>query len=128
MPARDARLREHTWNHLPVDVGEAEVAALGTEGELLVVESEQMQEGGLQIVDMDFVVGDGEAEFVRFTVSGSGADPGAGHENGKAVGVMVASEDLACGGPAFAERSAAEFTTPNNQGVVQESAAAQVLN
>jgi hypothetical protein len=39
-----------------VDVGEAEVAALGAVGEELVVEAEAVEEGGLDVVDVDGVL------------------------------------------------------------------------
>ena len=49
---------------MPVHVGEAEVAALEAVGELLVVEAEQVQDGGVQVVDVDLALDDAEAEFV----------------------------------------------------------------
>src|SRR4051812_17263045 len=39
-----------------VDVGEAEVAALEAEGELFVVEPEEMQHRGVDVVDVDAVL------------------------------------------------------------------------
>ena len=47
-------------DHVAVDVGEAEVAALEAVGELRVVEAEQMQDRGLEVVHMHFVPGDVE--------------------------------------------------------------------
>ena len=45
-------------------VGEAEVAALEAVGELGVVEAEQVQDGGVEVVDVDLVLDGVEAEFV----------------------------------------------------------------
>ncbi len=45
-------------------VGEAEVAALEAEGELLVVEAEQVQDRGVEVVDVDAVFDGAEAELV----------------------------------------------------------------
>ena len=47
-----------------MDVGQAEVAAGEAVGERLVVEAEQVQDRGLEIVDVDRVLGDVEAEVV----------------------------------------------------------------
>src|SRR5262245_654022 len=51
-------------DQLPVDVGEAEVAALRAEGELGVVDAEQMEDGGVQVVDVNAVLDGVEAEVV----------------------------------------------------------------
>ena len=56
------RLRIVTWlllhwfgqylpHHLPLGVGEAEIAAGVAVGEFFVIESEQMQDGGVPVVD-----------------------------------------------------------------------------
>ena len=49
-------------------VGQAVVAALEAVGQLRVVEAEQVQDRGLQVVDVDLVLGDAEAEFVGLAV------------------------------------------------------------
>ena len=45
-------------------VGQAEVAALEAEGELRVVEAEQVQDRGVQVVNVDAVLDGVEAEVV----------------------------------------------------------------
>ena len=53
-----------------VDVGEAHVAGGEAEGEFLVVRAEQVEHGGVQVVDLDLVL-DGEvAVFVGGAVDG----------------------------------------------------------
>ena len=47
-----------------MDVGEPEVAPLVAEGELGVVDAEQVQDRGLEVVDVDRVLGDVVAEVV----------------------------------------------------------------
>ena len=51
-----------------MDVGEAEVPALEAVGELFVVEAKEMEEGRVEIVDMDFSIDDAEAELVALAV------------------------------------------------------------
>lgn len=46
------------------DVGEAEIASGMTVGEPFVVEAEEMENRGVEVVDVDLVPGDGEAEVV----------------------------------------------------------------
>jgi hypothetical protein len=56
-PVREGGISsQHLTHHPPVDVGEAEVAALGAVGEELVVEAEAVEEGGLDVVDVDGVL------------------------------------------------------------------------
>ena len=49
-------------------VGQAVVAALEAEGQPRVVEAEQVQQRGVQVVDVDRVGGDVEAELVGLAV------------------------------------------------------------
>jgi len=56
---------EEGGDDVAVDVGEAEGAALVGEGEALVVEAEEVEEGGVEVVDVDAVFGDLEADLVR---------------------------------------------------------------
>ena len=46
------------------DVGQAEVAALETVGEPGVVEAEEVEDRGVEVVDVDLVLDAGEAEVV----------------------------------------------------------------
>ena len=52
------------FDHVAVHVGQAEVAAGVAVGELLVVEAEQVQDRGVQVVDVDAVFDGLEAELV----------------------------------------------------------------
>ena len=72
-------------------IGEAEVAALIAEGQALVVESEQIQHGGVEVVRVDRVFGDVEAEIVGLAVNGARFDAATGHPHGVGVFVVVAT-------------------------------------
>ncbi len=109
-----------------VDIGEAEVAALGAEGEALVVEAEAVEEGGLDIVDVDGVLDDIVAEFVGGAVDGAGLNAAAGHPHGEGFGVVVAAAGAAEGGVAFDHGGAAEFAAPDDEGFVEEAALFEV--
>ena len=60
-----------------MDVGEA---ALVAEGEPLVVDAEEVQQGGVEVMDVDGILGDGVSEFVGLAVDepGFGATAGLG--------------------------------------------------
>ena len=64
-----------------MDIGQAEVAPGAAEGELLVIEAEQGQDGGVQIVDMNFVFHRSGPEFIGRAVNCAPANTAAG-ENG----------------------------------------------
>ena len=50
-----------------VHVREAKIATLESVGEFFVIKSEEMQQGGMQIVDVHFVAGGVEPELVTFS-------------------------------------------------------------
>src|SRR4051812_9097110 len=113
---------EEVFDHLAVNVGEPEVAALEPVGELFVIEAKQMENGGLQIVDMNFVAGNGKPEFVGFAIHEPVLHAAPGEEHGEAVGIMVAAKNFAGGGAAFAEGCASEFATPHDEGIIEQAA------
>src|SRR5215475_933027 len=78
-------------HEFPVDIGEPEVAALEAIGQLLVVEAEEMEQGGVEVVHMDTVPGGVESEFIRFAEGDPRADAAAGQPNGEAIWVVIAS-------------------------------------
>ena len=58
-------LRQNLLHHLAVHVGQAVVAALEAVGQPLVIEAEQVQDRGLQVVDVDLVLGDARSRVRR---------------------------------------------------------------
>ncbi len=103
-----------------MDVGEAEVAAGVVVGEALVIEAEEVKDGGLEVMDVDFVLGDVEAEVIGLAV-GAGLGAAAGHEGGEGLGVVVAARFAAEGGVGFDHGGAAEFSTPDDESFVEEA-------
>ncbi len=94
------------FHHVAVHVGQPIVAALVLERELRVVDAEQVQDRGLQVVDVDgagrelvfgwrdwvaVVVGDVVAVVVGAAVGEAGLDAAAGEPDGEAAGVVVAA-------------------------------------
>ena len=104
-----------------MDVGEAEVSALGAVGEFFVVEAEEVEDGGVEVVDVDFVFDGVEAEFVGFSVGEAAFDAASGEDHGEGVGVVVSAvvAELVHGG-------AAEFAAPDDEGFVEHAALFEV--
>lgn len=72
-------------------VRESHVASAEAVGESCVIDAEQVQHGGMKIVDFGFV-GDGlVAEIVCGAVDGTTFDTATGHPHGEAEGVMIAT-------------------------------------
>src|SRR5262245_13718989 len=65
-------------NHLSVHIRQPEIAAGVTIGEAFVVEAEQVQNRGVQVVDVDLVVNGAEAEGVAGAVRHAAPDAAAG--------------------------------------------------
>ena len=104
-------------------VRQSVIAALEAVGELRVIEAQEVQDGRLQVVDVDFVLGDEVAEFVRRAVGHAGLHAAAGHEHGEAVRIVVAAQ---VGGAVafFVERRASELAAPDDERLVAAGRAA----
>ena len=61
IPARSAKNPGH---HFTENIGQAFVAAVVAERQLLVVEAEQVQDGGVEVVDVDAALDAVQAELV----------------------------------------------------------------
>src|SRR2546423_11762136 len=72
-------------NHLAVHVGEPEVAALVLERQLRVIDSEALEDGGLQVVDVNGVFGDVIAIIIGLALADAGFDAAAREPHGEAA-------------------------------------------
>src|SRR5207244_2777245 len=77
-------------NHLAKNICQAKVAAGVAVGELLVVQAEQVQDGGVQIVHVNLIFDGVIAVVIRSAILHTGLNPAAGHPHGEAMGVMIA--------------------------------------
>ena len=73
------------------DVGEAVVTAVVAVGELFVIEPEHVEDGGVEVVDVDLTFGDADAAVVGGAVDGATFDAGAGHQGRKRPVMMVSA-------------------------------------
>ena len=121
-------LGENFFDDLAVDIGEAEIATLEAVGHAGVIEAEEMEGGGLEIVDMDGVGEDIDAEVIGFAVGDAWFDATAGHPRGVSVGMVVAAPAFAVVEFALDERGATEFAAPDNERVIEETEALEVFD
>ena len=66
-------------HHMPRHIGQAEMAALVEIGEAGVIESHQVQDRGMEVVNVDGILGDVVAEVIGRAVDDAGFHATAGH-------------------------------------------------
>src|SRR6202035_4565828 len=108
-------------DHVASDVGEAEVAAAGAEGQFGVVDAHQIEDSCVDIVDMCRFVDDLPAEVVGGAVGDAALDAAAGQPHGEAVRVVVAA-GVGAGAAKLDHRGAAELRAADDDGLVQQAA------
>src|SRR5579859_4012134 len=99
-------------------IGEPKIAALEAVGQPGVLHAQQVQDGGLQIVNVNGVSADVEAELIGSAVGDARFGAAAGQEDGKGKWVMIAAQILTGGSAAFAERRSTKLSSPDNQGFI----------
>src|SRR5262249_6930000 len=114
-------------DHVAGDVGQAEVAALVAVGQAAVVQAEQVQQRGVEVVDVDGVAGDAPADVVGGAVDVAAADAAAGQPDGEGEGVVVAAGHVGVAAAVLAQRRAAELRQPQHQRRVEQAAPLQIL-
>ena len=102
------------------DVGQSEVATGIAVGELLVVETQEVEDGGVEVVDSNPTFDGLEAELVGGSVDESSFHATAGHPHREAERVMVAAVAV------LGDGCPAELAAPDHQGVVEQPSTLQV--
>ena len=77
---------------MAVDVGQAALNAIMVEGQSLMVDTEQVQNGGVKVVPANAVFLGAMAGLIRVAVGDSGPQPCPSHPHGKSRAVVVATE------------------------------------
>ena len=101
------------------------MAPLVLEGETLMVDPKEVENGGLQVVDMDGVFNDVYSVVVGLPVTETCFYTTPGEPVGKAIGVMI-SAVVGASQFALAVYGSPEFSTPDNKRVFQHAALLQV--
>ena len=111
---------------MAVNIGQAVAAALEFVGESFVIDSQQVQERGVEVVDVQAIAGDVVAEFVGLAVHDAGLHAAAGHPNAEAAGMMIAAEIRL--NLALAIIRASKLAAPDNKRVVEQATAFQIFD
>ena len=109
-------------HHPAMHIGEAEVAALVTVGELFVVEAHEAEDGGVEVVDVHGVLGHVVTEVVGGAVGEAGLDTAAGHPEGEGLDVVVSPVALA----ALGHGGSAKLAAPDDERIFEQAALLQV--
>src|SRR5258708_2888531 len=83
-------LRQNLLHHPPINIRQPVIPPRVAEREPLVVEAEEVEDGGVEVVDVDLVLYRAEAEVVGRPVGQAAADAAAGQPGSEAPVVVVA--------------------------------------
>src|SRR5262245_52632958 len=81
---------EDGFYQLAVDIGEAVMAALEAVGEAFVIDPQAIKDGGLQIVNVNRVLGDVEGKIISAAVGDARFYAAAGQPHRERFAVMIA--------------------------------------
>ena len=114
------------FHHAAAQVGEALEASGVVVGELHVVQSQAVQDGGMQVVQMVDVFGGLDAQLVGGSDHGAPLDAGAGKPHDHGVLVVVAAR-MGAEEVHGVVGGAAELAAPDHQGFVEQPPPLEVL-
>src|SRR5688572_15197665 len=99
-----------------MDVGQTTVDAVVAEDEFFVIDAKEVQDGGVDVVAIGRSGGGFVRPFVAFAEAHAAFDAAADEPVGKCEWIMVAAFG------ALSARHAAEFGSPQNNRVIEQSA------
>ena len=114
--------RQDLLDHMPVHVGQPPVDAVVAERQAGVIDAQQVKDGGVQVVAVRDVFDGLVRPFVARAVGHAPLDAAAGQPGGEGERVVVAALG------ALAARHAAELGGPDDDRVVEQAAALEVLD
>ncbi len=97
------------------------VSSVVAEGELFVIETEQVEEGGVEIVHVDLAVHGEVPEVVGGAPGESGFHTAAGEPGGEAAGIVIATGAILLG-----VGCPTEFSAPPDEGIFEETASMEI--
>src|SRR5205823_6983116 len=116
--------RHDPLDYVPVIVGEPEITAVVTIGQLFVIETEQVQDRRVQVVDVNLVIHRARAELVGCAVDRAALDAAPGEPEAERAVVMVAARIVVA--VAIARDGPAEFAAPEHERALEQPALLQV--
>src|SRR5690606_22339898 len=111
-------LCQYIMHHLSPYVGQPKIPSLKFIRQSFVIKSQLMQNGSMQIMDVNPVAYSIVPNFVGFTVTHPSFDSSSRHPHGKRLQVMISSVKSHAG-PSLHHRRPAKLSTPNDQSFIQ---------
>ena len=97
-------------------------------GQSQMVEAEKVEDGCVQVIDGDWILLNAPADVVRPADDLPPLDPSTGHEDTECEGVMVPARiDFLRASVVFRQWGATEFSSPDDESLIQQAALLQVL-
>ena len=115
-PATASPLRQDVLHNLPVDVGQSEVTPGIAIGQALVIESQQVKQGGVKVVHVDLVLDRLVAELVGGAIGETGLQAITSQPGRKSSCIVIASVAII-----LSVGRATEFTAEPDDGILQQS-------
>ena len=109
---------------IPANIGQSKVAALEAVGEPLVIQAQQVQERGLDVVNVNGRRDGEAAQLIDFAECLPGADAAASQPHRERCDLMIAADARGC--RLLSDGGAAELATPNDKCLVQQTALFEV--
>ena len=104
------------------NIGQPEVASLETIDQFRMIKPQQMENGRMKIMNMDFIPRCVESKIIRLSQGDTRLDPSACQPNGEAIGMMIpaiiAPLNHGC---------ATELAPPDNQCILQHAPLFEIL-
>ena len=124
-----AVLRQHLLHDFAFHIRQPEIAAHVVVRQARVIQAEAIEQRGLQIVHVDLVFVDVQAEIVGLADDLPRLDAAARQPHAVRQGMMIAAGVVGLGRIAdLAHRRAAEFAAPDHQRLIQQPALLQILD
>ena len=108
-----SELSQDLLDHFAGNIGQPVTSAVVVIGQSLVVEPEQVKNGGVQIVHADAIFNGFVANLICLPVTNSSLDPRAGHPLQESFRVVITSL------PVLRNRHATKLATPNHKGGIE---------
>ena len=120
------RLRQDLADNFTFHISKTEIPALEAVGKFLVIEAQQVKDRRLQVVDVDRIFGDAEAEIVGGAEGEAALDAPAREPDGVGDRMVIAAQGSTDGGVVLNHGRATEFTAPDNKCFIEHAAILQI--
>ena len=108
---------------MTVHVGQSALKAVVVVGEAFMIQSHEMKDGGIEIVDRGATGYCLEPELITFAMAEGFLNAGPGEEAGKGIGVVVTPGSIS-----LQKRHATKLCAPDDQCVIKQTAALHIMD